>query len=308
MPDFTLSRFKFSIQLQKSGRLPPYKGSTIRGAVGHALREISCKKSSGSCGGCEYVRSCSFIRLFKPDQEAGKSIPSSYVINPPVLKETNFLCGADISFHLTLFGWASEHISSWIDAVKLCGEKYGLGAERIPFTLKLVQCIPLNAEPVVIFMEGGSADSNVREITFSQIKEKCALTSSAVQQVSIRLLTPLKLKEMGAVSGRITARLFIGALLRRLRALSQFYQTGSFPDHDYRGIAEQVTSTDHVLKWVTLERRSVSQSSHINLGGLTGSFTLNNLPPLLYPLLRFGEFVHVGKNTVYGCGKYKIVI
>ncbi len=249
-----------------------------------------------------------FVKLFKPDQETGKSIPASYVIDPPALKETDFSSGYEISFFLTLFGWADQYFKTWIEAVKLCGEKYGLGTARIPFTLRLVQCIPFNTEPVVMYTEGSFADINVRKITFSQMKEKNTLPSSALQKVSICLLTPLKLKQQGAVSSKVTAGLFINAILRRLRALSQFYQTGSFPDNDYRSIAEQVTATDHALKWVTLERQSVSQPSHINLGGLTGRFILNNLPSRLYPLLRLGEFVHIGKNTVYGCGKYKTVI
>ncbi len=307
MSNFTLSRFKFTIQLNKSGILPPYKGSVIRGALGHALRDIACKRKTTSCQGCEHISSCLFVKLFKPDQKKGMSIPASYMIDPPALKKTDFLAGYELCFYLTLFGWADQYINTWINAVKLCGEKYGLGAGRIPFILKHVECIPFNDNPVIIYNESGFTGS-VSNITFAQLNDQYPPVSGITMSASVRMLTPFKIKHQGSVTGSITGSIFIGALLQRLNAISRFYQDEIFPLYEYSHFAEHVLSECHALKWVTLERRSINHPAHINLGGLTGSFILNNLSAELIPLLKLGEFVHAGKNTVYGCGKYRITI
>ncbi|MEI6127033.1 MAG: CRISPR system precrRNA processing endoribonuclease RAMP protein Cas6 [Pseudomonadota bacterium] len=306
MSDFTLARFQFSIKLLRGGNLPPYKGSCLRGALGHSLRALACKDVRPTCDGCGSADACLYIRLFKPDQGSGKSIPAPYIIDPPPLKETRFAKGDEFSFILTLVGWAAEYINLWIEAARICGEKQGLGTERIPFELIRAAALPESGDLVVVY-DGCTVihDAPLPRIYFSQILQRSA-AAPAHAEAAVHLLTPLKFKDQGEVSGSLTAGLFLQTLFRRCKSLAHFYQSedpfndGFSPDFSKASMHEQN------LRWIVLEKKSMNHSSAINLGGFVGTFRLANLNPDTAALLRLGEYIHLGKNTVYGCGKYRI--
>jgi CRISPR/Cas system endoribonuclease Cas6 (RAMP superfamily) len=44
----------------------------------------------------------------------------------------------------------------------------------------------------------------------------------------------------------------------------------------------------------------------MKFGGLIGSITYEGKFDKFLPLLKLGEFIHIGKNTTFGLGKYKI--
>lgn len=44
----------------------------------------------------------------------------------------------------------------------------------------------------------------------------------------------------------------------------------------------------------------------MNLGGLMGEFWISNLDEKSYQLLKLGELIGVGKQTVFGLGKINI--
>ena len=44
----------------------------------------------------------------------------------------------------------------------------------------------------------------------------------------------------------------------------------------------------------------------MDLGGLKGHWLLKQVPPQLQPFIHLGEWLHVGKETMFGLGGYKI--
>ena len=77
---------------------------------------------------------------------------------------------------------------------------------------------------------------------------------------------------------------------------------------DAFGMAEQVTMASHRLRWEDWERYSTRQNTHMKLGGVVGPVRYHGpLGPFL-PYLRLGEYIHVGKNTVFGLGQMAVQV
>ena len=56
------------------------------------------------------------------------------------------------------------------------------------------------------------------------------------------------------------------------------------------------------------ERFSNRQNQRMKLGGYVGNVYLSNLPGFMMPLIQLGEYLHVGKNAVFGLGSYRIYL
>ena len=59
------------------------------------------------------------------------------------------------------------------------------------------------------------------------------------------------------------------------------------------------------------ERRNIRYSSRkdqkMPLRGISGEFILGSIPDQCWPYLVAGEVLHIGKNTSFGYGKYRII-
>jgi hypothetical protein len=61
------------------------------------------------------------------------------------------------------------------------------------------------------------------------------------------------------------------------------------------------------LTWHDWTRWSSRQQQHMKLGGLMGRFRLpNGALADLWPLIWLGQYLHIGKNTSFGLGAYRI--
>ena len=79
---------------------------------------------------------------------------------------------------------------------------------------------------------------------------------------------------------------------------------------DFRGLIEKaatVKQTQSDIRWYNWKRYSTRQEAWMSLGGIVGSVLYEGDLSGFMPLLRLGEYVHVGKGTSFGLGKYDIV-
>lgn len=56
-----------------------------------------------------------------------------------------------------------------------------------------------------------------------------------------------------------------------------------------------------------MDRYSNRQKKHIKLSGFIGDVLFENVPSEFLWIIKLGEVIHIGKNTTFGNGKYKIV-
>ena len=112
------------IALQRA-ELPPYLGSTLRGAIGQALLQTD-------------KDACAFLYRNgeSPDINKGQVIVKPYMIIPPDIcaPQTVIEQGASIDFEFLLFGSAVKYVQSLISALEQI-HRFGLGGRRYPFYL-----------------------------------------------------------------------------------------------------------------------------------------------------------------------------
>jgi hypothetical protein len=133
-----------------------------------------------------------------------------------------------------------------------------------------------------------------------------------IQQVCLQLLTPWRVKKYGGYqdSGeRITFATLLDFLLGRLEALSLFHCGGGWaPDTGLRELAGRIEVMAKDLRLQRLERHSNRHRQKLPLHGIVGKITFaGDLAPFP-PLLRLGEFLHIGAGTAFGLGRYELQI
>jgi hypothetical protein len=98
-------------------------------------------------------------------------------------------------------------------------------------------------------------------------------------------------------------------IVRRLRILSQVHGAGEWPQPEYGpllDLADEVRLEHHETTWVGTTRRT--RQGDMPLEGFVGQAWYASdvdVRPLL-PALWLGQWVHVGKGGVWGCGRYEM--
>ncbi len=128
-------------------------------------------------------------------------------------------------------------------------------------------------------------------------------------KITISLLTPLRLRFDGHITDKIEFHVLIRNLLRRISSLSYFHCGEKF-QVDFKGLIERATLVKQAasdIHWYDWKRYSTRQEEWMSLGGVTGAVSYEGDISDFMLLLRLGEYVHVGKGTSFGLGKYKIL-
>ncbi|WP_157627929.1 CRISPR system precrRNA processing endoribonuclease RAMP protein Cas6, partial [Thermodesulfatator autotrophicus] len=103
--------------------------------------------------------------------------------------------------------------------------------------------------------------------------------------------------------------IFIRNLLRRFSALSFFHAEKEL-NIDFKGLieeAQKINTAGKKLRLVEITRYSARTKQKMPLRGLVGEVSFEGDITPFTSLLRAGEFVHVGKNTSFGFGYYRII-
>jgi len=141
------SRLTFTSELNAEAILPPFKGSTFRGAFGTALKRVVCALERQDCQSCLLGNRCVYSFFFERKEsctKGGKDIPSPphpFVIEPPMTTQEHFNSGDSFNFNLILFGRANDYLPYCIYAFDQMG-RIGIGrhinGKRAGFVLKTV--------------------------------------------------------------------------------------------------------------------------------------------------------------------------
>ena len=128
------------------------------------------------------------------------------------------------------------------------------------------------------------------------------------KKITISLLSPLRLRFDGRITDKIEFHILIRNLLRRISSLSYFH-CGEKLELDFKGFVEKAVAVKLVksdTQWFDWKRYSTRQEEWMSLGGVTGTVSYEGNLSEFMTLLNLGEYVHVGKGTSFGLGKYEI--
>src|SRR5262249_3369482 len=171
LTQFQLALLKFTLRAEEAVALPPFSGSTFRGAFGAMFRRIACAPHCTDAQSCLLASACAYARIFeaqpnvegyRPASDGG--LPRPFVIHPPgpPAGERNLIKpGEEFTFHMTFVGIAADFAPYFILAWRELG-RIGLGARRGRFRLERVEsCASLDRDPAPRLVYS-SADELVR--------------------------------------------------------------------------------------------------------------------------------------------------
>jgi len=319
---FPVARYRFQFIAEQPVQLPDYAGSALRGVFGHALRAAACVTGLPDCRPCALYRSCPYPAIFETPPPLHyprrnlSNIPQPFVVEPPPWGESRYPTGSTLSFDSVLIGPALQQMPLLVMAWRHALQR-GLGPQQ--GRARLAQLwVEGDPEPLLCGAgENGNdsgSDSNAASAGRWALRphsQTLALppTAAAPASVTLHFSTPLRLQRDGQilVAAQLTPRDLLMALLRRTAQLVEL-QLGSTLDVDFAALnahASTITG-NHQGVWRDWQRNSSRQQQRMVLGGVVGRWTLRGDLAPFWPLLYLGQWLHVGKNTTFGLGRYQL--
>ena len=318
----TIHRYRFVLEVQPG---PPvvmfeHKGSALRGTLLRRLHARFCPQPA-VCGAASPLRchchsQCGLAMLLNPptsaaDPQAGRGddLPHPYTIVPELSGRTLYRPGERFEFGITLFGRAHRALPYVMGAVDAFADNLGRsGADGLRGRLKLIEVWaeqPIARERELLW----GAGQKLRWVDFGITIHDLAKANA--RAVGLRFLTPTTLKAQGK---ELCAAPPFAVLMQRLweRAVGLMRLQGEelrLPFAEMSAAAAQVElapASSDAAHWVDLDRYSASHGEKHSIGGIVGRARYSgDLTPFL-PWLTFGQWLHVGKNTVQGNGIYVV--
>jgi hypothetical protein len=96
-----LSRYQFRLRARQAVVLPPFLGSTLRGAFGHALKEAVCAMAHRHCQRCMLAERCIYPYIFETPAHDIESLrgqnraPHPFILMPPIFERVEKAAAAN---------------------------------------------------------------------------------------------------------------------------------------------------------------------------------------------------------------------
>lgn len=300
--ELPIARYRFRFLLNDDLITPPYAGSTLRGVFGHSLRRLACMTRQRSCTACPLIQTCPYSTIFETpaDMRLNKSQaanpPQPYIIEAPLGQQRQYAAHSEYVFSMVLLGNARHQLPLITYAFKQAFLR-GITARRS------------TAELADIEIEGVDGWQSVyRQGCIVPHDNLLALPQHYPLNAELHFYTPLRIQKQGSVLGikRLTVEALLSQLLRRTSALSTLYWRSLNADYAALTRAAAGISGSHELQWQDWSRYSNRQQQEMVLGGAVGVWRLYDLPLAFAQLLHLGQWLHVGKETVFGHGGYTL--
>jgi CRISPR-associated endoribonuclease Cas6 len=311
LPPIPYLRLRCTLRARERAVLPPYKGSLLRGAFGHALRTAVCALGPRQdCVDCRLRRACLYTRLFEtliegeppPFLRGLPTSPRPYVFEPAT-EACSFAPGDPLDFDLVLLGQAASLYAYALLALERMAAG-GLGRDRFAFSLDRVQ-VPEPWGGWRDLVAGGQAVPGA-----ACVASLPAAGGLGRSRITLRFTTPTRLKSGDRILSAVDFRRLAFSMIRRTLEIAHFHVPEVAVDWRFRPLLDltaAVRVVDSRLRWQDWQRYSNRQRKRMSLGGFVGELEIEGDLEPFAPLLRTAEVLHVGKNTTFGLGRMEIV-
>ena len=300
-------RLHFELELIENGTLPRDKASMLRGGMGQMLLMMNCIRN-GDCENCDFSQECLVQRMMyakmkiRPDFMTQKD-SEGYILECEN-KERDFIAGDILEFSLVLFGDSIVYFNQFLQAFHHLGIQ-GIGKEHLQFRILRVTNTRRD-----LLLEGGAFYKNsfiigsVEDYVSYRLRElDCG------KDVVVAFRSPLTLKYRGVYQSSFEPLPLLAAAERRLYILNCY--EGKEEGIDFRRIAIEDHIPDKLDEKVypeKIKRYSSTQNAKVVFNGIKGSCRLSGADRTALALLAAGELVHIGKNTSFGFGRYRLSV
>lgn len=309
-----IGQYQFHILFTTPAVLPEFKGSMLRGGFGRCLKSVCCALRKKDCTDCLLSPTCIYKLIFETTAQPNDNIPARnrvsapphpYVLQPPLTTQRTFQVGDCLDFGLILFGAANSFLPHIIYAFERLGEtglREGARTGSAQFTLENIR-----SGDTVIY--DGSRKFMDRNLPLTDIGLKDS-SDQPVTNLTVRLLSPLRLKQHNQFQDSLPFHVLVRAALRRISTLENAHGRGE-PDLDYADLVKRaagIAIKRSECRWRDLTRYSSRQNTIMLLGGLQGTITYEGDLTEYLPLLQYCEKAHLGKQTAFGLGRVEISV
>ncbi|MEM9955024.1 MAG: CRISPR system precrRNA processing endoribonuclease RAMP protein Cas6 [Chloroflexota bacterium] len=219
-----------------------------------------------------------------------KNTVSPFVIRPSLNDDSK-----NLTFGISLFGHARKLASHIISAVEAMGV-IGLGIERTKFEVHHIR---------QKFELDNTSKHSQDELdnSWESLVEFSARTS--ITSIALNFLTPTTIIDSKELCLVPEFKSWFHRLLERILQLKQLTQNNNLwiPVEELLTIAETIAiEEDNTFQFGRVKSKRYSRK----IVGFQGCVHYEGEVAPLLPYIMVGESVHVGKNTVKGCGRYII--
>ncbi len=289
-----INRYRLAFETTGSVSFSHFPGSAFRGVFGRALKAVSCLYGRRPCEGCLARTECVYPVLFESQvlsNRYSRSIPNPLIFDfsriPSALGH-----GERFTIDFTLLGDSNEQVNVVFKAWEVAG-KLGIGSRSIGFEM---------VEILEIFTSDDDVELN-----------PCA----EIKQCRIRLITPFCARKrigdrrVDIGPGEFETGAYLLNIVRRRSQLERLYGTAE-DQVDVDSFSLGVHSIEIIsqsLERYEYKRKSFRQDQYLNIHGVVGEIDIaGDALAELFPILWLGQWLHVGNNTIHGCGKYEVVL
>lgn len=314
---------RFTLRAERSARLPPFPGPTLRGGLGHVLRRMVCVTRMPTCDPCPLRHHCAFPVLFQPYAPPEHPAAARYARMPPPfairvpfapepflngegLHPQAFAPGDPLVFELVLIGPALLHLPYYVYAIMRMAE-HGIGAPGQRFALERVEVRRGEGWQALYPGEEGTMEMP-DPVPLSEELARFRLPDP--HRLRLRFRTPLRLDLDRDLIYPVEFTHLVRALLQRWRTLEACY--GALEDlppaEALLREAQGVRRVEDRTRWLDLRRFSTRQREAMRIGGAVGEVSYVSESPLtpFALLLALGQLLHVGKLVSMGLGQLEV--
>lgn len=290
----------FKLKFKEATILPVNKVSAIRGGIGEMLLRANCIRDR-NCANCDFESECIVRRTMYSKFDVKPAFVTTgesagYVLECENYKEI-FDREDTLEFQLILFGKTIVYFSQFLQALYQLGSA-GIGKERSQFQIVSIRNTMgkeiLNRDNILM-------ENYLIQTINDYVKYRLEQSSSWKNQIHFR--TPVTLKYQGKIQENLVLEAVIAAVFRRIYILDCFEGLDCEEmrwQGDYPEVLEE--SSRKISVW----RYSGAQDQKMALWGVKGDMLLAEIPQGLLPALLAGEIMHIGKNTSFGFGRYRV--
>jgi len=267
---------KIEVKTNSNVKPPFYTGSMLRGAFGYTLKQVTCINPSYKCEGCFGADNCLYYEFYEKKNSFHK------------FRFDIELGAKNYDFNLYLFEEACGKLPYILSALEKLVAKKGVGRDEIKF-----KDAKILVDGMVVY-----ENSEFKKIATSP---KEFLNDTYCPNIKLKLLTPIRVKK---------GNRFLQDSIELTDILRSINQRKS----EIEG-KERVYKLDYEPNFLVpmsnfkkqeLVRKSNRQKTKMKMDGVVGEMVVMNLDKKSYELLKLGEIIGVGKQTVMGLGKIEV--
>lgn len=293
LPFLKTTRYIVKFKALQEISLPEYAGSTLRGAFGHALKNIACltamnNKNQCSCGA---EHACLYKRIFEAESKTLKLQTRLQDIAPPFLVEAHSLpskinTSEQAHFFMTLFG---EFAHSQLMIIQLAWQRAladGLGFKTME-------------------------NQNQSQLLSFDVCDRPNVKFESEECIRLQFISHIRLQHHGKIltQENVEIKFLMHSLIRRYLVLLEAHSNIILEQKIIESLyndAEKIIGRVNLspIEWARWSNR---QKRKMQMDGLIGNIELKNISFNLQQLLYWGQWFHLGKGSVFGLGGYVLL-